>query len=114
MSARDLPPDFRPSKLEQAQARGRQVLLMTALIPRLDVLIEEAAIARVSAPGLLEMREWACHNLEEVAAASYEAGQIAADPLKDACAGSVVAARFGTPGQYAAARKAEAAARAGA
>lgn len=56
----------------QIIARGRQALLMSIILPRVDFLIEEAARAKVGAPGLLELREWAQYNLEENAAAAEQ------------------------------------------
>ncbi len=53
--------------------RGKQALLMSAILPKIDYLIEESARVKAPAPGLLELREWVCFNLEEnaeIAAAS--------------------------------------------
>ncbi len=110
MSARIIPRDLRHA---QAVARGRIALLMTAIIPKLDQLVHECAAARCSAPGLLELIDWAEYSLGEVSAAATPPLNLQPDPVKDACAASVVAARSGNPAAYAAARQAESAARAG-
>jgi hypothetical protein len=110
MSARDLP-DLAHA---QAVARGRIALLMTAIIPKLDAVLLECAAARCSAPGILEIIDWAEHALTEVAAAAAPPLDVRPDPVKDACAAAVTAARSGNPTAYAAARANEAAARAGA
>lgn len=57
----------------QVLARGRQVLAMATWLPKVDALIEEAAAAKVAAPGLLEMREWMLYCAAENAV-SAEAG----------------------------------------
>lgn len=64
----------------QVVARGRQVLLLTAIMPKIDQLLIEAAQARVPAPGLLEIREWCEFSLEEnaTAAAASMKGRAAA------------------------------------
>lgn len=67
MSARDLPPGLIPDRHAQACCRARQAMLMIQLVPKLDKLLEEAASARVSAPGLLELREWALVIIEDAA-----------------------------------------------
>jgi hypothetical protein len=51
-------------------ARGRQALLMSVLLPKIDQLIDEAAAARAPAPGLIELRQWAEYCLEENADAA--------------------------------------------
>lgn len=109
MSARDLP-DLAHA---QAVARGRIALLMTSLMPRLDLILVECAAARCSAPGILEMIDWAEYSLGEVAAAAAPGLEIKPDPVRDACAAAVVAARSGNKGAYNVARADEAAARAG-
>lgn len=110
MSARDLP----ELAHAQAVARGRIALLMTSLMPRLDLILAECAAARCSAPGILEMIDWAEYSLGEVAAAAAPGLEIKPDPVRDACAAAVVAARSGDKGAYQAARAVEAVARAGA
>lgn len=110
MSARDLP----ELAHAQAVARGRIALLMTSLMPRLDLILAECAAARCSAPGILEIIEWCEFSLSEVAAAASPGLGIRPDPVRDAVAGSVAAARSGNPAAYAAARAIEAEARAGA
>ncbi len=52
--------------------RGRQALLMSAILPKIDFLIEESARVKAPAPGLLELREWVCYNLEENALLASE------------------------------------------
>lgn len=110
MSARTIDRDLRHA---QAVARGRIALLMTAIKPKLDALLLECAAARCSAPGILEMIDWAEYSLGEVAAAAAPGLEIKPDPVRDACAAAVVAARSGDKGAYQAARAAEAAARVG-
>lgn len=109
MSARDL----HGLAHAQAVARGRIALLMTSLMPRLDLILAECAAARCSAPGILEMIDWAEYSLGEVASAAAPPLDIQPDPIKDACAAAVTAARSGNKGAYQAARADEAAARAG-
>ena len=96
------------------RARGRIALLMTSIIPRLDAILMECAEARCSAPGILEMIDWAEHALTEVAIASRPDLDIKPDPIKDAQAAAVVAARRGNSAYYAAAKAAETIARAAA
>lgn len=109
MSARDLP----ELAHAQAVARGRIALFMTAILPKLDALLLECAAARCSAPGILEIIDWAEHALTEVAAAAAPPLDIRPDPVKDACAAAVTAARSGNKAAYAAARATEASARTG-
>lgn len=101
------PPGGNPKK-----ARARQVVTAARMIVAVDKLIAEAAECRISAPGLLEIRDWLVFNVEENVAAAAPPLDIKPDPVKDAAAASVVAARFGSAADYAAAREAEAAARA--
>ncbi len=68
MSARDLPPDI--LRHSRAVAHGRIALTMTALLPRLDALLNECAAARCSAPGILELMQWAEYSLAEVSEAA--------------------------------------------
>jgi len=110
MTARTIPRDLSHA---QAVARGRIALLMTGLLPRLEFVLQECAAARCSAPGILEMIDWAEHSLAEVAAAATPPLDLQPDPVKDACAAAVVAARAGNKAAYAAARADEAAAGAG-
>lgn len=59
--------DLRPDRYRQATCRARQAMLMIQLLPRLDAIIEDAASAKVSAPGLLEIREWALIVIDDAA-----------------------------------------------
>ena len=102
-----LSPSMITDRHAQAVARGRQALLMVSLIPKLDRLILEAATARVSAPGLIEIREWCEYCLTENAIAAAPSLDIRPDPVKDA----VAAALSGNPAAYAAARQVESDAR---
>jgi len=98
-------------QLPRAVAHGRIALLMTALIPKLDAILLECAEARISAPGILEMLEWAEYALDEVAIAAAAPLNIQPDPIKDAQAAAVVAAKRNDKAGYAAAKTAEALAR---
>jgi len=95
-----LSPSMITDRHAQAVARGRQALLMVSLIPKLDHLILEAATARVSAPGLIEIREWCEYCLTENAISAAPSLNIKPDPVKDAIAFSVVAARSGNAAAY--------------
>lgn len=97
----------------QVVAHGRIALLLTAIMPKLDAILTECAAARCSAPGILELLDWCEYSLGEVASAAAPPLDIRPDPVKDACAASVTAARSGNKGAYQAARADEAAARAG-
>lgn len=123
MSARDLSPEqlsavdrfiMGPPGGNPKKGRGRQVCTAARMIVAIDRLLSEAADCRIPAPGLLEIREWLVFNIEENCAAAAAPLDIQPDAVKDACAASVVAARSGNPAAYAAARKAEADARAAA
>lgn len=98
----------------RAVAHGRIALLMSDLITRLDAILLECAEARVSAPGILEMIDWAEYALEQVAIGAQPPLDIRPDPIKDAQAAAVLAARRGKPAEYAAAKAAETIARAAA
>jgi hypothetical protein len=119
MSARDLTADqlaaferfiSGPAGGSPAKARARQVTTVARMLIYVDKLIAEAAEARIAAPGLLEMRDWLTFNLDTHAAALAPALDIRPDPLKDAKAAAVVAARRGDSAGYKAAREAERAA----
>lgn len=103
-----------PARGNPHRARSRQVVLMCKLTVWLDMLIREAAEARIPAPGLLEMREWATYCVLENAAAVAPPLDIKPDAVKDALADATIAARRGDKAGYAAARQREAEARAAA
>lgn len=103
------PPGGNPKK-----ARARQVCTAARMIVAVDKLLAEAADCRIAAPGLLEIRDWLVLNIETNCAAAMPSLDIRPDPVKDAVAGSNLAARRGTSADYQAARKAEAEARAAA
>lgn len=96
----------RPDELTRAKAHGRIALLMSGLIPRLDAILVACAEARVSAPGILEMIDWAEYSLEQVAIAATPDLDIHPDPIKDAQAAAVNAARRNNSADYAAAKAA--------
>ncbi len=123
MSVRDLTPEqiaaferfiSGPAGGSPSRARARQVATVARMLVYTDKLISEAADARIAAPGLLELREWLVYNLTEQAAAAAPALNIQPDPIKDAQAAAVLAARRGNSADYAAAKAAESAARAAA
>jgi hypothetical protein len=123
MSARDLTPDqiaaferfiAGPAGGSPSRARARQVATVARMLVYIDKLLIEAADARIIAPGLVEIREWLCFNLTEHATAAAPALNIQPDPIKDAQAAAVLAARRGNSADYAAAQAAESAARASA
>lgn len=62
---------------QQAHARARQVLLMTVILDKLDIVLQDAAKARIPAPGLIELRQWAVFNLEENAEHARQAAGVA-------------------------------------
>lgn len=104
----------RPDELTRAKAHGRIALLMSSLIPRLDAILLACAEARVTAPGILEIIDWAEYSLEQVALAATPDLDIQPDPIKDAQAAAVNAARRNHSADYAAAKAAETIARAAA
>lgn len=121
MSARDLTPEqltavdlfiSGPPGGNPKKARARQVCTAGRMIVAVDKLLAEAADCRIAAPGLLEIRDWLVHNIEANCAAAMPPLDVRPDPVKDAIAGSNVAARSGNAAAYAAARQIEAAARA--
>lgn len=121
MSARDITPEqiaavdlyiAGPAAGNPHKARTRQVVTCARMVVAVDRLIAEAAECRIAAPGLLELREWLVYNISDNCAAAAPPLNVQPDPVKDACAASVVAARFGTAEAYAEARRAESEARA--
>jgi hypothetical protein len=96
----------------QVVAHGRIALLLTAIMPKLDALLIECANARCSAPGILELIDWCEYSLGEVAIAAAPPLDIRPDPVKDALAAAVTAARSGNKAAYFAARASEDEARA--
>ena len=123
MTARDLPPEqieavnrfiSGPAAGDPRKARARQITTVARMLVYCDILVTEAAEARIPAPGILELRAWAEYCLLEHACAAAPPLNLDPDLIKDACAESVVAARSGNADRYAAARAAEAAARAAA
>lgn len=99
-----------PAGGSPAKARARQVATVARMLVYTDKLIAEAAAARIGAPGLLELREWLAFNLDTHAAALAPALDVRPDPLKDARAAAVSAARKGDRAAYLAAREQEKAA----
>ncbi|MCX7165699.1 MAG: hypothetical protein NTV11_05435 [Rhodocyclales bacterium] len=95
-------------------ARSRQIVTVARILVAADQMITEAAEARISAPGLLEIRDWCDYTLTEIAIQDAPRLYIEPDAVKDAVAGSVLAARSGDPKKYAEARALEADARKGA
>lgn len=90
-----------PDRDSQAAARGIQALAHIRILELVDKVIEEAAAARVSAPGALEIREWCLHALDTLAVDTSPALNIQPDPIKDAMADTVLAARLGTADAHA-------------
>jgi hypothetical protein len=101
-----------PAAGDPRKARARQVSTLATILVACDTLIAEAAEARIPAPGILEIREWCDYGLTEIACLAAPRLNIEPDAIKDAVAGSVVAARRGNPEKYKAARAVEAQARA--
>ena len=66
------PQDFQPDRHAVAVARARQAMTMIQLVPKIDKLMEEAAAARIAAPGLCELRQWAVFVIEAAAEAAAE------------------------------------------
>lgn len=98
--------------------RARQCIGVSKMLTIVDQLIEEAAEARISAPGLIETREWLVFciesNAEQAERLKPESGiNSAPDPVKDAVHASISAAFKGAD-EYTRARAAEEAARAAA
>ncbi|MBI5792794.1 MAG: hypothetical protein HZA63_15090 [Rhodocyclales bacterium] len=100
-----------PAAGDPRKARARQIATVGTFLVACDILITEAAEARIPAPGILEIREWCEFNLTEHACLAAERLNIRPDAVKDAVAGSVLAARSGDPAKYATARAIEAQAR---
>lgn len=98
-------------KGDPIKARKRQVFTAARVLVACDLLITEAAECRISAPGFLEIRDWCEYSLTEIACQDADRLRIEPDPVKDAVAGSVLAARSGNPEKYEAARVIEAQAR---
>lgn len=82
MSARDITPAqlsaidaaiSRPPCGNPHRARTRQTVTTARMIAAVDVLIAEAAEARIAANGLLEIREWLVFNVESNVADAMEA-----------------------------------------
>ena len=122
MSARDVTPDQIAAvdryvsgepKGDPKKALSRQIVAVGRIFVAVDQLIGEAAEARIAAPGILEIRDWCSYNLTEHACLSAQRLNIEPDAIKDAVAGSVLAARSGNPEKYAEARALEADARKG-
>jgi hypothetical protein len=120
MTARDLPPEqieavdaYIAGKPHgnKKRARSRQIATVARILVAADQMITEAAEARISAPGLLEIRDWCDYSLTEIAIQDAPPLNVKPDPVKDAVAGSVLAARSGDPEKYAEARALEADAR---
>ncbi len=72
MSARDITPEqiaavdlfiSGPPGGNPHRARARQVCTAARMIVAVDKLIAEAAVCRIPAPGLLELREWLEFNI---------------------------------------------------
>ena len=116
--------DFPPEQIEavdayiagkphgnKRRARSRQIATVARILVAADQMITEAAEARISAPGLLEIRDWCDYSLTEIAIQDAPPLNVKPDPVKDAVAGSVLAARSGDPEKYAEARALEADAR---
>lgn len=123
MTARDFPPEqieavdaYIAGKPHgnKRRARSRQIATVARILMAADQLIGEAAEARISAPGLLEIRDWCDYSLTEIAIQDAPRLYVEPDAVKDAVAGSVLAARSGDPEKYAEARAVEADARKGA
>jgi hypothetical protein len=100
-----------PAAGDPRKARRRQIVTVAKMLVACDTLTTEAADARIPAPGILEIREWCEYNLTETACLAAPCLNIEPDAIKDAVAGSVLAARGGNPEKYKAARAVEAAAR---
>lgn len=101
-----------PAAGDPRKARARQVSTLATILIACDTLITEAAEARIPAPGVLEIRDWCDYGLTEIACLAAPRLNIEPDAVKDAVAGSVVAARSGNPEKYRAARAVEEQARA--
>jgi hypothetical protein len=100
-----------PAAGDPRKAIARQVATIATMLVACDTLAAEAAEARIPAPGILEIREWCEYSLTETACRLAPRLDIKPDAIKDAVAGSVLAARSGDPEKYRAARDIEAAAR---
>jgi hypothetical protein len=101
-----------PAAGDRHKARARQITAVARMLVYCEILITEAAEARIPAPGILELRAWAEYCLTEHACIASPPLNIQPDPVKDAVAASVAAARSGNGARYAAARAEEADARA--
>ena len=93
--------------LDRSSIAGRQVLTLLRVVDAMDKLIDEAAEAKVACPSCLEIREWALSGIEELSLKFTAPLNLKPDAIKDSIAASVLAARQGTPEQYASARRQE-------
>lgn len=76
MTARDISPEqveavdrfiSGPAQGNPRKALARQICAVARMLAWCDLLISEAAEARIAAPGILEIREWCEFSLLEIA-----------------------------------------------